>query len=377
MAKIRVCDAWFCPEEFSDQGIYDLQQESAQGRGAKALAGFKRAVLLDPASAYRWADLGESTVNAGFLESAEFCFQRALAAGPRNPAILFRAANFYFRAGNYPASLRNLRAILSNPELSEYYLPSFVTFSRMDLPIHDILETGIPQKPFAAQAFLRFLMQQGRIGDSRATWKWISERCLVDGTVAAEYVRFLILKRQLDGAADQWEELNQAAAPEYRRINWVFNGSFESPFRPSPLDWHIEQDEDVHANRVNDVKRDGRSSLELVFAGDANVDYHQIAQQTVLKPGKWRLLAFIRTDALTTDQGVSLRLYDALQPQHLDVRTYPLTGTHDWTKVERVFTTRAKTTLVQIEIMRQPSLKIDSKIAGKAWIDAVELRPDR
>jgi hypothetical protein len=85
--------------------------------------------------------------------------------------------------------------------------------------------------------------------------------------------------------------------------------------------------------------------------------------------------AYIRTDGLTTDQGVSVRIYDALQPQRLDTRTDPVTGTHEWTQVDRVFVTAAETTLVQVEIMRQALLRIDNKIAGTAWIDAVDLRP--
>jgi hypothetical protein len=72
-----------------------------------------------------------------------------------------------------------------------------------------------------------------------------------------------------------------------------------------------------------------------------------------------------------------MRIYDALQPQRLDTRTDPLTGTHEWTKVERVFVTEARTTLVQVEIMRQASVRIDNKITGKAWIDAVELLPNQ
>jgi len=244
----------------------------------------------------------------------------------------------------------------------------------MDLPIRDVLDKGIPQTPVAAQAFLRFLMQQGQIESAETTWKWMADRSLDDTTIAGEYVSFLILKRRIEGAAETWGELYRANIPEYRHTNWIFNGGFESPFRPSPLDWHVDPNENVRASRVLDVAHEGRSSLGLGFPGNANVDYH-VWQQAVLPPGKWKLQAFVKTDSLTTDQGISLRISDALQPQRLDSRTDPVMGTHEWTKVERAFAIGAKTTLVQVEIMRQASLRIDNKIAGKAWIDAVELRP--
>lgn len=376
-AKTRLCSAWACPGEFSDQRIYDLQQESAGGRSADIVPEFKRALLLDPASAYRWADVSEVLLNAGQPKAAEIGFQRAVAKGPKNPAILFRAANFYFRTGNYPASLQHLSAILSNGELSAYYSPAFLTYSRMDLPIGDVLNKGIPPTPIAAQAFLRFLIQEGQTVEAEATWKWMSERCLGDSAIAAEYISFLISKKQEELAADTWGELNHAAIPGYRHTNWIFNGGFEYPLRASSLDWHIEPSEGVRTNRVRDMAREGHSSLRLDFAGTTNVDYHRVTQQAVLTPGRWSLQACIRTDGLTTDQGISVRIYDALQPQRLDTRTDPLTGTHGWTQVEQVFVTAAKTTLVEVEIVRRASLRIDNKIAGTAWIDAVELRPTR
>jgi hypothetical protein len=352
-----------------------LQQESAAGRSTQAVSEFKRALVLNPASAYRWADLSEALLNAGLPKAADTGFQRALAAGPHNPAILFRAANFYFTTGNYPVVLQHLSAVLSNSDLSAYYVPAFLTYSRMGLPIADVLSKGIPQRPVAAQAFLRFLMQQGQIADADATWKWMSERCLADPAIASEYIGFLIVKKQAQRAAGIWGDLNHTAVPEYRDTNWIFNGSFEYPLRPSPLDWHIEATENVRADRVRDVAHEGRSSLQLVFAGTDNLDYHRVAQQAVLGPGRWRLQAYIKTAGLTTDQGISVRIYDALQPQRLDTRTDSLTGTHEWTKVDRVFVTAAQTTLVQVEIMRQASLRIDNKIAGTAWIDSVDLRP--
>jgi hypothetical protein len=83
-----------------------------------------------------------------------------------------------------------------------------------------------------------------------------------------------------------------------------FDGGFEDPLRPSPLDSQIEASENVRADRVRDIA-----------------------------------------------------------------------GTREWTKLERVFVTAATTSLVQVEIMRQASLRMDNKIAGTAWIDAVDVRP--
>lgn len=376
-AKMLACATWLCPEEFSRDEVYRLQQDSSAARADHALSEFKRALVFDAASAYRWADLAEALVNAHQADSAKYCFDRALAAGPYNPAILFRAANFYFSLAQYSQTMRYLSAVLRNPELDAYYIPAFLTYSRMGVPISEILGEGIPNVPMAAQWFLRYLIDGNQVSDAEATWKWMSERSLSDDSTTGEYLDFLIHNKQQDLAAEIWTALNSKIAPDYRRTTWIFNGGFENAPRPSPLDWHIESGSDVKAARVADVHHDGRWSLQLAFTGTANVDYHSVFQEVLPKPGKWRLQAFVRTEGITTDEGVLVRIYDAAQPAWLDIRTDALTGTHDWTKLERAFEVGPKTTLLRLEIARQPSIKFDNKIEGKAWVDSIRLTPER
>ncbi len=371
----RVCAAWLCPEEFSRDRAYELQQESASGQTAHPIAEFKRALVLDPASAYQWADLGETLLDAHRPDAATYCFQCALAAGPRNPAILVRAANFYFSLGQYAETMRCLSAVLRNPELSAYDTAAFLTYARMGVPIREILNNGIPQTPLAARLFLSFLMESGQVADSEATWDWISEHSLADDRTAAEFVAFLISNKEEERAAKTWEAVNSKSMPGYRHANWIFNGSFESEPKSSPLDWHLQSTDDAEASRVEGTAYDGRWSLQLAFEGKRNVDYHQVFQETVIPAGKWQLRAFVRTSGITTDQGIFLRIYDPAQRQRLDVRTDALTGTHDWTKLERVFEVGSGTKLLRVEIDRAASTKFDSKVEGTAWIDSVELSP--
>ncbi|MBV9303328.1 MAG: hypothetical protein JOY62_03625 [Acidobacteriaceae bacterium] len=372
-----ICGAWFCPDEFSRSRLATLQQQAWDGTSSQATSELKRALIYDSASPYRWADLAEVLANSKQLKSARYCFQRALATGPHNPAILCRAANFYFSSGDYPATLRCLSAVLSNPDLDTYYWPAFLTYSRMGLPISRILNDGIPPKPLAAQSFLRFLMEQGRATDAETAWSWIADRSLNDDRITGEYMEFLIGKKQAFRAAESWRELNRSSLPEYLNTNWIFNGSFEFLPRPSPLDWRIEPAESVATNRECNVSRDGRCAMEVAFSAKENIDYHGLVEQTVIRPGKWHFQGFIKTDGITSDQGISLRIYDAVDTRNLDIQTPPLTGTHNWTKVDRDFEASARTNLVHVEIVRHASLKFDSKIAGRAWIDSLELRPAR
>ncbi len=371
--KDKACASWLCPEEFSEDRSYALRQAAVRGDFTRTLIEFKRGVVLDPASAFRWADLGD-TIDGHQVATARYCFNRALIAAPYSPAILFRAANFYFGRGDYANTMQYLSRVLRDPELTAYYDPAFLTYARMGVPVSEVVNKGIPPTRVAAQAFLRFLIQGRQIADAAVAWKWISDHSLGDDKIDGEYVGFLVQNHQEERAADTWQQLNSQSMPDYRHANWIFNGSFEAVPKPSPFDWHIETAEDVQAGRVDNVAHDKRWSLQLIFEGKTNVDYHQTFQQTVITPGKWRIRAVIKTDGITTDQGVSLRVLDPTQPQRLDIRTDPLTGTHDWTTVESIFDV-ARTMLVQVEVTRRASMKFDNKIQGEAWIDSVDLSP--
>jgi hypothetical protein len=370
----RWCAAWLCPEEFSDRRTSELIR-------AGAVAELQRALVFDSASAYRWANLGEGYFNAGNPQLGRYAFLHAVAAGPRNPAILMRAANFAFSVGDFRKTMQYGSAILRDPMLADYYAPIFLTYARAEAPIAEILALGIPPERAPAQAFLRFLMagntQGARTGDAAAAWKWIAERGFHDDVLTGEYVAFLLRNREAEGAAETWAGVNASGMRDYRRTNWIYNGSFEAAPKPSPLDWRIEGAHNVEAKRIASEAHDGRWALELAFDGEDNVEYHGVAQQTVLTKGRWHAEAFIRTDGVTTDKGVVLRIYNLAAPQNLDARSQGLTGTQDWTKVDQTFDVREDMVVVQVEVMREASLKFDRKIAGRAWIDSVTIRKDR
>jgi hypothetical protein len=90
-------------------------------------------------------------------------------------------------------------------------------------------------------------------------------------------------------------------------------------------------------------------------------------------PGTYRFHAFIRTEALTTDQGIRFRISDTEVPARLDEVFGQFTGSNPWASVDHDLVVAPKTRLLRIEVIRQPSLKFDNKIGGLAWIDDLKL----
>ena len=356
--------------------VYELHYQSRTGHAREAIPEFRRELKADSASPYAWADLGEALASA-HERSADYCMRNAVAAGPDSPAILMRAANLSLSAGNDKDTLSYLSRVLKDPSVKEFFPAVFLTYSRMRMPIADVLAHDFPVSSSASEPLLRFLFQAQRVPDATTVWRWMAAHDLQNDALRSEYIRFLIAAGQQEAAAGEWAEANTRSAPEYRQQNWIFNGGFEQAPGRGPLDWQIEPNPNVEVAPSTAVSREGKRSLELQFEGLENTNFQGVHQDTVLAPGKWRLSAFVKTAGMTTDQGVGLRVYDAAQTRRMEARTESLTGTRDWTRLEREFEVRPETKLVRVEVFREASTRFDNKIEGRAWIDFVELAPVR
>ena len=350
-------------------------QMSRDGHSQEPLQAFHRAVVLNPASAYNWANLADAEMNAGRVSIGKYCYQQAVKAGSVNPVISFRAANFAFAEGDTQTTLFRLRTILQEPELSAYYQPAFLTYSRLGLPIQQILSDGIPRNRSAAYAFLHFLMDQNKIQEAEATWNWIERNVASDDKLTADYVSFLIRENAPAEAVLAWKRSYVRDFPEYRNSNWVFNGAFAKDPKPAPLDWHLSANGDVRLTRLAGVGHDGGWTLQVQFSGKENVDFRQVSQTLVLSPGKWSMRGWLRTEGITTDSGLALHLFDPADRHRLDVWTHQMTGTNGWTLANVDFEIQSAPTLVTLEFARPASRKFDNKIAGTAWLGSVEVKP--
>lgn len=368
------CAAWLCPLEFSPARVYELHSARKAVTQDEAVREFTRALENQPASAYAWANLGEVLAGGDRTRSAAYCMERAVAGAPNSPVIRMRAANVALASQDYNAVMTYSSRILEDPANRQFFPAVFLTYGRMPLRIEEVLDRGVPERPWSADGLLRFLTASQRSADAGIAWRWIVGRALQTDQLSGDYLRFLIAHRQERAAAQAWAALNTKAAPDYLCRNWIFNGGFENAPRRVPLDWQLEPDDDVSISRSSE-SREGKSSLELRFAGLKNVQFEGVHQEAILPPGKWRVRASVRTDGVTTDQGIAIRVCDQVQSQRLDIATDALTGTHGWTQLEKVFELSPETKVVRVEIFRRASPRFDNKIAGTAWVDAVELSP--
>ncbi len=340
---------------------------------AGAVEAFTAAVRRDPASPYRWCELGEALAESGQIERARYCFRRGAALGPGTPSVLMRVANFHFGREETRQALAYTRQVL---ELTpEYDQAVFGSYARLGVRLGEALAHGIPHEKRAAQAWFRQLLAGGSTGDAAEVWRWLAGSGFGETRLADEYAAFLLRARQYEEAARVWASQPGASADGYPERNLLFNGGFERAPAGETLDWRISGLEGAEAARDDAVAASGRWSLRIHFEGRANVTYQHVMQRAVAKPGPCRFQALLRTAGITTDQGIGFQIADAEDPGRLDVKTPRLLGTHDWTRIERTFVAPPQTRLLEVRVIREPSLKFDNKIGGTAWIDDVRLAP--
>ncbi len=366
------CRAGYCPDEFSVERIFQLSQKAALGDSAGQLRDFQRALLADSASAYRWADIGDAEFNLHDLTKAQYAYQQALASGPHSLVILQRAANFFFEAGMPEEAVVQLGKLLSDPTLAAYYDTVFLTYSRLGLPLSQILSEGVPPKTTAGARFLQFWISRGKEAEARETWDWLRGQGGVDDNSAGSYVNFLLERRQPALAQQTWRSYTQAEMPGYCKTNWVFNGNFEAPFKPSALDWTVVPRPEVDVERVKTQSADGAWALQLKFHASVNMGYRETYQTVVLTPGTWHFSAKVKTQSITTDQGPHFHLA-SLEGKGVDVWTQPEKGTSDWHQIDAGFLVGPTTQSIRLEVIRTPSMQFDNKISGTMWIDEVRL----
>lgn len=359
---------WMTPSDRLAERAY---RAFLAGQTRQGLARFEDAVNRNPASPYRWCDYGEALLSAGKGVQAAESMRRGLELGPYVAPILMRGVNFAYRTRDRKSALRTGRRLLAIVE--SYDESVFTAWRHMEVPAAELVESGLPDGR-SAQSYLRFLLATGSLDDAATAWAWIERRGYAGDLLADEYAGLLVRSGQPGAAFEAWRSYAGAREPGYPGANAVFNGSFEREPAGRVFDWRIDTADGFSAERDPTVAAAGQFSLRLSFAGTRNLQFQHVSQTVFVRPGTWRFEARLKTEGITSDEGIGFRIVDPETPARLDIPTERLTGTHDWVRIQVVFRARPDTRLVQIQVVRNPSLKFDNKLGGTAWIDDVSLR---
>ena len=367
-AERRFCGFGICDTD----AVVEAQTILHGGKtGAIPMAILMDALRRDANNPERWCDAGEALQRAGSIDKASACFATAMVLGHDDPSVLLRSADYYFQNHQNSRALELTSRVLE--KTPSYDSQIFEAYQQNKLAVGEVLGRGLPKAARAHEAYLRWLMEAGTVGDVMAAWNTASARGYAGTPLANDYVDFLVKNQRAELAAQAWAVYAGARRGGYLRSTWLFNGDFEFDWSGSTLDWRSYPIAGVEVVIDTNVAHSGTRSLRIHFGGQDNVEFHHIDQIAPVTPGLYRFSAYVRTDHLTTDQGLAFHIFDPGAARRLDVQTPQVTGTNGWTRLEQSFCVAATTKLIEVQAIRLASWKFDNKITGTAWIDSVSL----
>lgn len=351
LLKLPAWEAWLVPPESTSPPL--------------------RKVAGDPGNAYYWCELAEWFDEQGDAQRAQRAAQMASALGPNLAPLQMRLANFYFNRSDFTTALRHTSRTL---ELTRVYdAVIFSYYRRFGLPLQQVLQHGLPQLPEARYAYFQHLLGWAEPATVLQVWPWLCADHQPPLELATLYIRYLARQSLWEQAAQTWRQMAPQPPEQYLVTEHLYNGGFEHPFQPVPFDWQTSPPAGAVISQSTDRPRSGRQCLKIEFLGQENVVFRHVSQSCWLRQGEYQFEIWVRTDGLTTDQGVYFSV-EHPGPASYQNRSESLLRTTGWQKVELRFR-MPRPGLATIRVCRDPSRKIDSKIRGTVWIDDASLKP--
>ena len=362
-----LCRMYLCEDALALSDAYQRQLQGTNESISIASKILLDSLVRDPASAYRWLDLGQVLSQAGFLDQASYCVGRALQLGGDSADVALAAGDFYLRFGDRHEGLHELARTLRLTRAFDQ--PVFSLFGARRVSIDDTLTYGMPEDKFAVQAYLRDAIERREVDHAGKIWKWMTDRGLGDQKIAIEYSSFLFYQHQFLQASAVWTQF----APANGDNEHLYNGTFaHGPLAGAVFDWTITPAKGVTIRRDCQPQSD-ECSLQIQFSGSENIDFKNVSQNVVLAPGEYRLRALVRATGMTTDQGLFVEVKDGENEGRLDVQSDQLKGSSDWHEIQIPFKVEPATHFVNVVVRRRASERFDSKISGTVWIRNISL----
>lgn len=367
------CELYLCDENELARRAFDLQLGKPSENSLRtAIQILQTIVAENNADPRGWVDLAQAYEQAGFISRAHSCFLRALILGPNSTDVLEAAGDFFLKHSDPKQGVSCLNRALNFA--SDQDTAIFSYFLARQIGMAQIFSGEPPLSSRAAQSFFRYLMSEGMLREATQVWNSSAARRLLNEQTAIEYVNFLLQQNHPDEAFQAFVSQLGLQKLGYGKTEFIFNGDFERIPGSALFDWQIKSGEHVEAI-LDGTAFSGKRSLKLSFDGAENTDYSQTVQETLLPAGKYQLEAFIRAKDVTTDQGIRIQIKDRISPQQLTLETENVTGSCSWRKVQTRFVVSGTPRIIQISVLRHPSLRLDNKISGNIWVDGISIRP--
>ncbi len=355
---------------------YNLEDPDA----SRAIRAYLSALSLNPGSTETWLDLATAYELEGNLSSARDAFLHARRAYPLSAEVSWRYGNFLLRQAEFDPAFAEMRhAVEADPKRAAEALSRSL---RADPIIDEVLDRVLPP---VARAYIDAIGDQtaeGQIENALKIWDHlVSLHPRLPLQDSFSLINALLQQKRTAEAQRLWDQavvfagLADLPAPP-GSVLW--DGGFESGVIGAGFAWVIP--EGVRGARIaidSQEKHSGNRSLRVMFDGKSNLNLVGPCHFVPVQPAtNYRFSAWVRTRALTSDQGVRFQLRSIGRQNASAAVTPDVHGDEPWTRIEVSWSSGNDVHLSQVCVVRFPSDQPQNRIQGVAWVDDVALLPE-
>jgi hypothetical protein len=278
-------------------------------------------------------------------------------------------ANHHFSQGRLDHALECTATILRLT--SSYDAIVFSYYRRFQVPAGIVIQSGLPDDARAREAYLADLLRWAGPDIVSAAWRTLSETTEFDDELSDQYLAYLIRHDLYRESLDEFKHRLGGSGAGYASHEWVYNGGFEQGASRNPFNWRLRAAEGVRI-AFSESSYEGRQAAVVEFAGDSNFEFRHLSQTLYLPAGEYRFRALLRTERVGGD-GFYFQVFDTRDRDQLSLETERVRGTADWTAVTAEFFIKRSMTPVNLLLCRDFVPRVDGRIYGTAWLDAVSV----
>lgn len=338
---------------------------------SSAITHYQAAVAINPHSARYWFDLASAYQVLGDAARQTDALEHAIQADATTPDVAWEAANLYLVQGENAKALRELRVVIANdPSLSAVALPlCWRILPDMDSLLRDV----VPDRSDAYLSLLKFLETRQETEGAKKVWQSLMQAPgRFDAENAYEYVRYMILHKEVDQAVQAWQQTAarfnlSAYLPSSE--NLVANGNFNLTLLNAGFDWQYKKQSSVTLSMDASDFHAGRRSLQITFDGPGISDAG-LYQFIAVQPGtQYTFTAYYKNGEMEGAGGPRFEIQD-VYGKTVYYQSEELKDAGFWKSANGEFTTAPDAKLVLLHIPRVPA---GSPIRGKLWVSDFHL----
>jgi tetratricopeptide (TPR) repeat protein len=292
----------------------------------------------------------------------------------RNQATQIWLYDLAVRKGNFVDAIPHADAIFRvQPDSQEKFFPALAAFTtvpsafkaltdflKTDPPWRDsflgYLSTGLKNKDLLDEVYadLKDSASPPTTAELRSYW----DRLIKDG--------------RFEQAVEIW--LTTLPKAEAAKESHPYNGDFSHQPDGSPFDWVLKSETGADSEIVGSDPS-GKPALHVQFSG-ARVDFANVSELMVLRPGRYNFSGKIRADELRTSRGLWWRIFCAEGPHQTIMHTDLVSTSMPLTDFVVEFDVPAERCKAQWLRLESPA-RIDSekRIEGEVWYRTLRIVP--